>query len=68
MPSASTTALVHEIGQEAPGFSLPDVEMKSRSLSEFRGKKLVIAFFPAAESPVCTIEMCALRDYLSMLK
>jgi peroxiredoxin len=68
MSSTSTTGSVPEIGQEAPGFNLPDVEMKSRSLEEFRGKKLVLAFFPAAESPVCTTEMCALRDSLSMLK
>lgn len=68
MSSTSTTGSVPEIGQEAPGFDLPDVEMKSRSLEEFRGKKLVLAFFPAAESPVCTTEMCALRDSLSMLK
>ena len=67
---SSTTAedSVPKIGQEAPSFNLPDVEMKSRSLEEFRGRKLVIAFFPAAESPVCTTEMCALRDSLSMLK
>ena len=68
MASTSTTGSVPEVGQEAPGFNLPDVEMKSRSLEEFRGKKLVLAFFPAAESPVCTAEMCALRDSLSMLK
>lgn len=68
MSSTSTIGSVPEIGQEAPGFNLPDVEMKSRSLEEFRGKKLVLAFFPAAESPVCTTEMCALRDSLSMLK
>ena len=67
MPSTSTVS-VPNIGQEAPSFNLPDVEMKSRSLEEFRGRKLVIAFFPAAESPVCTAEMCALRDSLSMLK
>lgn len=68
MSSTSTKGSVPEIGQEAPGFNLPDVEMKSRSLEEFRGKKLVLAFFPAAESPVCTAEMCALRDSLSVLK
>jgi len=68
MSSTSTPAMVPQIGQEAPGFDLPDVEMKSRSLKEFRGKKLVLAFFPAAESPVCTTEMCALRDLLSLLK
>jgi peroxiredoxin len=67
MPSTSTIS-VPNIGQEAPSFQLPDIEMKSRSLKEFRGKKLVIAFFPAAESPVCTTEMCALRDSLASLK
>ena len=67
MPLTSTIS-VPNIGQEAPSFQLPDVEMKSRSLEEFRGKKLVIAFFPAAESPVCTTEMCALRDSLAALK
>lgn len=67
MPSTSTIS-VPNIGQEAPSFQLPDVEMKSRSLEEFRGRKLVIAFFPAAESPVCTTEMCALRDSLAALK
>lgn len=67
MPSTSTIS-VPNIGQEAPSFQLPDIEMKSRSLKEFRGKKLVIAFFPAAESPVCTTEMCALRDSLAALK
>jgi glutaredoxin-dependent peroxiredoxin len=68
MSSTSTTVSVPKIGQKAPGFSLPDVKMKSRSLEEFRGKKLVLAFFPAAESPVCTTEMCTLRDSLAMLK
>ena len=67
MPSTSAIS-VPNIGQEAPSFQLPDIEMKSRSLKEFRGKKLVIAFFPAAESPVCTTEMCALRDSLAALK
>lgn len=67
MPSTSTIS-VPKIGQEAPSFQLPDIEMKSRSLKEFRGKKLVIAFFPAAESPVCTTEMCTLRDSLAALK
>lgn len=68
MSSTTVAGSVPKIGQEAPSFNLPDIEMKSRSLEEFRGRKLVIAFFPAAESPVCTAEMCALRDSLSMLK
>ena len=66
--SSTSTISVPKIGQQAPSFQLPDIEMKSRSLEEFKGKKLVIAFFPAAESPVCTTEMCALRDSLAALK
>jgi peroxiredoxin len=50
--TTSTNVSVPSIGQEAPGFNLPDIEMKYRSHEEFRGRKLVLAFFPAAESPV----------------
>jgi len=42
--------------------------MKLHKLSDYRGKKTVLAFFPAAESPVCTAEMCALRDSLDELR
>jgi len=56
-----------EIGREAPDFELPDIDMKTHKLSDYRGKKLVLAFFPAAESPVCTLEMCNFRDSLKDL-
>jgi peroxiredoxin len=56
-----------EIGMEAPEFELPDIDMKTHKLSDYRGKKLVLAFFPAAESPVCTLEMCNFRDSLKDL-
>jgi peroxiredoxin len=56
-----------EIGMEAPDFGLPDIDMKTHKLSDYRGKKLVLAFFPAAESPVCTLEMCNFRDSLKDL-
>jgi glutaredoxin-dependent peroxiredoxin len=56
-----------EIGMEAPDFELPDIDMKTLKLSDYRGKKLVLAFFPAAESPVCTLEMCSFRDSLKDL-
>ena len=56
-----------EIGMEAPDFELPDIDMKTHKLSDYRGKKLVLAFFPAAESPVCTLEMCNFRDCLKDL-
>lgn len=51
-----------EIGQEAPGFSLYDQDRNERSLAEFRGKNVVLAFYPGAFTDVCTTEMCALRD------
>lgn len=56
-----------EVGREAPDFELPDIDMNIHKLSDYRGKKLVIAFFPAAESPVCTSEMCSFRDSLKEL-
>jgi peroxiredoxin len=65
---ASTLTPIPNVGEEAPGFNLPDADMKTRSLEEFRGRKLVLAFFPAAESSVCTTEMCKLRDSQSSLK
>jgi glutaredoxin-dependent peroxiredoxin len=57
-----------EIGQEAPDFELPDTDMNTHKLSDYRGKRLILAFFPAAESPVCTLEMCKFRDSLAILK
>ena len=67
MSSASLTS-VPDIGDKAPDFELPDPDMKPRRLSEFYGKKTILAFFPAAESPVCTAEMCTLRDSLDQLR
>jgi peroxiredoxin len=57
-----------EIGQEAPDFELPDTDMNTHKLSDYRGKRLILAFFPAAESPICTLEMCKFRDSLAVLK
>jgi len=55
------------VGKEAPDFMLPDTDRKSRKLSEFRGKKLVLAFFPGAFTSVCTKEMCTFRDSITRL-
>jgi peroxiredoxin len=51
-----------EVGQSAPDFTLYDTDRKQRSLSEFKGKNVVLAFFPGAFTGVCTTEMCTLRD------
>ena len=53
---------VPEVGSKAPDFTLPDPALNMKSLQDFRGKKVVLAFFPAALSPVCTKEMCSFRD------
>jgi len=50
------------VGQKAPPFTLVDTELKMRSLDEFKGKKVILSFFVAASSPVCTKEMCTFRD------
>jgi len=49
-------------GDKAPEFTLYDTERKERSLSEFLGKKTVLAFYPGAFTGACTNEMCSFRD------
>ena len=53
------------IGDPAPGFTLYDQDRNERSLAEFKGKNVVLAFYPGAFTGVCTTEMCALRDQAS---
>ena len=50
------------VGQEAPDFALYDMDRQLRKLSEFKGKNVVLAFFPGAFTGVCMSEMCAFRD------
>jgi peroxiredoxin len=54
-----------EVGEKAPDFELLDIERNKRTLSEFSGGNLVIAFYPGAFTSICTQEMCALRDSLA---
>jgi glutaredoxin-dependent peroxiredoxin len=56
-----------KIGDKAPNFALPDIDMKNHSLEEFKGQKVVLAFFVGAFTSVCTKEMCAFRDSMSRL-
>ena len=51
-----------EVGQAAPDFTLYDSDRQQRSLGEFKGKNVVLAFYPGAFTGVCTTEMCTLRD------
>jgi len=50
------------IGDIAPGFELPDTDLKLRTLDEFKGGKIVLSFIVAASSPVCEVELCSFRD------
>lgn len=50
------------VGDRAPEFTLYDTNLTKRSLQEFLGKPVVLAFFPGAFTGVCDTEMCTLRD------
>ena len=54
-------------GDEAPDFTLPDSEGKEVSLRDFRGKSVVVYFYPAASTPGCTKQACDFRDNLAEL-
>src|SRR6185503_16738363 len=55
-------------GDKAPSFTGTDQDGNKVSLSDFKGKKLVLYFYSEAGSPTCTIESCNLRDNYSLLK
>ena len=49
-------------GQAAPDFDLPDQDGESVALSDYRGQRVVLYFYPRADTPGCTAEACAFRD------
>lgn len=55
-----------QIGQSAPDFTLYDSDKNKVSLSSFHGTPVVILFFPAAFTGVCTKELCSVRDNLAV--
>ena len=55
-------------GDTAPDFTLPDADGKDVSLSNYRGQKVIVYFYPAAMTPGCTKQACDFRDSLSSLK
>ncbi|ORW98519.1 peroxiredoxin [Mycobacterium szulgai] len=54
-------------GDKAPAFSLPDADGRKVSLADYKGRHLVVYFYPAASTPGCTKQACAFRDSLSEL-
>lgn len=55
-------------GDKAPNFSGVDQDGKTHSLSDYAGKKLVVFFYPKADTPGCTAEACDLRDNFERFK
>jgi len=56
-----------DVGSKAPDFTLTNQDRQAVKLSEQRGHPVVLAFFPAAFSGVCTKELCAFRDAMARL-
>ena len=55
-------------GDQAPDFTLPDSTGAATSLADYRGRKVVLYFYPAAMTPGCTTEACDFRDNLNSLE
>ncbi|MDM7487069.1 thioredoxin-dependent thiol peroxidase [Rhodococcus sp. GXMU-t2271] len=54
-------------GDTAPEFTLPDADGNEVSLSDYRGRKVIVYFYPAASTPGCTKQACDFRDSLADL-
>lgn len=55
-------------GTQAPDFTLHDADGRQTSLANYRGKNVIVYFYPAAATPGCTTEACDFRDSLSSLQ
>ncbi|HEY2537058.1 MAG TPA: thioredoxin-dependent thiol peroxidase [Solirubrobacteraceae bacterium] len=53
-----------EPGQQAPDFELPDQDGRAIKLSDYRGQRVVLYFYPKADTPGCTTQACGVRDHL----
>src|SRR5690349_7281940 len=55
-------------GDKAPAFALRDQQGKTVRLSSYKGRKVVVYFYPKADTPGCTQQSCNLRDAMPQLK
>jgi peroxiredoxin Q/BCP len=55
-------------GRKAPSFTLPDAEGRRVSLADFKGKDVVVYFYPRDDTPGCTKEACGFRDHWKELQ
>ena len=56
-----------EIGDQAPAFTLPNDSGETTSLADYKGKRVLVYFYPRANTPGCTTEACDFRDSLTQL-
>lgn len=57
-----------EVGDKAPDFTLPDENGNPVKLSTFRGKRVVLYFYPADDTPGCTAQACGFRDNIDEIE
>lgn len=57
-----------EAGEKAPDWSLPDQDGKTVALKSFKGKQVVLYFYPKDDTPGCTKEACDFRDNIAPIK
>ncbi len=66
MSQTLTTKL--QPGSQAPEFTLQDAQGRETSLADYRGKNVIVYFYPKAATPGCTTEACDFRDSLASLQ
>ena len=57
-----------QVGDSVPAFSVSDDKGNTKQLSDYKGQKLVVFFYPKANTPGCTAEACDLRDHFKELQ
>jgi len=57
-----------ELGDKAPDFAVPDQDGTKVTLKEFKGKQVVLYFYPKDDTPGCTKESCDFRDSMAAIK
>lgn len=55
-------------GDKAPSFKSKDQNGNTISLKDFKGKKVILYFYPEDDTPVCTVEACNFRDHFALLR
>jgi peroxiredoxin Q/BCP len=55
-------------GEKAPSFSGKDADGNKVSLADFKGRRLVLYFYPEDDTPTCTVQACNLRDNIALLR